>query len=65
MHARRRFQVFAMSSDTYRDAGRPSKAHSIALARALLQQAKAQLCPCGVKPRDCADHRDPQPEETP
>ncbi len=33
-------------------------------ARALLQSARANLCPCGVKPIDCADHR-PQPEETP
>ncbi len=55
-----------MSDDTYRAAGRPTRQESARLARALLRQAKAQLCPCGVLPRDCADH-DParQPEETP
>ncbi len=50
-----------MADDTYRQAGRPTKRQSIALARALLQQTKASLCPCGVKPIDCADHR-PQPD---
>ncbi len=33
-------------------------------ARAALEAARAELCPCGVKPIDCADHR-PEPEETP
>jgi hypothetical protein len=56
-----------MSDDTYRAAGRPTKAHSIELARALIAQTKAAMCPCGVKPQDCADHdpaRQPAPEES-
>jgi hypothetical protein len=32
--------------------------------RAQLAQGKANLCPCGVQPRDCADHR-PETEEAP
>lgn len=51
--------------DTYRQAERPTKADSMRLARTLLAQTKAGLCPCGVLPRDCADHRQPEPEETP
>lgn len=33
-------------------------------ARALMAQAKAGHCSHGVAPRDCADHRNPEPEET-
>ena len=34
-------------------------------AREAITATREALCPCGVLPRDCADHRDPQPEETP
>jgi hypothetical protein len=50
--------------DTYRTVGRPTREQSARLARALIRQAKAGCCPCGVLPQDCADHR-PQPETEP
>lgn len=54
-------------NDTYRQAGRPTKAQSLALARALIHQTRASLCPHGVRPELCADHdprRQAKPEET-
>lgn len=36
----------------------PQPAHpKAAEARALLASQRLSLCPCGVKPNDCADHR--------
>jgi hypothetical protein len=41
-------------------------AHRATEARALLASSRTDLCPCGVKPRDCADHRpEAQPKEMP
>lgn len=39
------------------------KSQALALLRAELQSVKARLCPCGVPPDRCADHRSDHAEE--
>jgi hypothetical protein len=44
-------------------AATPATSEHLALARAELQSTRSRLCPCGVDPRRCADHR-PTPDPT-
>lgn len=43
---------------------RPEQSQALARLRAELQSTRANLCPCGVKPRDCNDH-DPRKQADP
>lgn len=42
----------------------PEARDALTRLRAELASARANLCPCGVKPERCADHRPDRTEES-